>query len=307
MAGVDAAYSEGILLGGGVRTMGALSKATHAVVHKTGTLTKGSLDVMGYQAEDAHVHPVAKAVFKWALTMSYTSRMTHFPRHMDKMRNLRSTPVKGKSCEGQTSANIWTKASIGSATYLNENGIKVPNDSTPASKVYFAFDGQYSDYICVQDTIRPEASSIIKSLLSNGLQVTMLTGDVDSEAARISSLLNIPVLASRTSPFDKMRHVQDLQQQGHHVAMVGDGVNDILAQSTADVGVSISLTQGCLARAESVVILSGGSHRLATAFIISRRVVAQARMNVRWALVYNAVALSLAVSALGAGALLLRL
>jgi Cu+-exporting ATPase len=282
---------------------------------KTGTLTRGNLDVVSHrfdggvrfnedacfrllaaaEAEDARVHPVAKAVFKWALTMSNSSGMTRSSEHVNKTRNLRSVPGKGTSCQVQTFANVWTEVSIGSAAYLKESGIEVALESIEASSVYFAFDGRYSGYICVQDTIRPEASSVIQSLLSDGLRVTMLTGDTEPEASRISSVLDIPVLASRASPFDKMRHVQDLQQEGHCVVMVGDGVNDFLAQSTADVGVSVSLVQGCLARAGSVVILSGNLQCLAAAFSISRRVVAQARINVRWALIYNFIALSLAL------------
>jgi Cu+-exporting ATPase len=315
MAGVDAAYSEGVLLSGGIRTMDALSKATHVVMDKTGTLTKGKLKVMSHhfdgeltlnkdmcyrllaaaEAEDARVHPVAKAVFKWALAKSTPSETMPIPEHVKKTRHLISTPGRGTSCEVQAFANIWTKVSIGTTAYLHENGIEVATDSTEDSKVHFAFDGRYGGYLCVQDTIRPEAPSVIQSLLSDGLQVSMLTGDAAPEAACISSLLNIPVLASRASPFDKQRYVQDLQRQGHRVVMVGDGVNDLLAQATADVGVSISLTQGCLASTGSVVILSGNLHCLADAFSISRQVVAQARMNVRWALVYNIVALSLAL------------
>ncbi|CAG5184570.1 uncharacterized protein ALTATR162_LOCUS10975 [Alternaria atra] len=315
MAGVDAAYSEGILLSGGIRTMEALSKATHVVMDKTGTLTKGNLNVVIHhfdeqltlnkdicyrllaaaEAEDARVHPVAKAVFKWALTAGTSSGTMHFPEHVRQTRHLRSTPGKGMSCEVQAFTDVWIKVSIGTAGYLNQNGIEVATESTETSKIYFAFDGRYGGYVYVQDTIRPEASSVIKRLLSDGLRVTMLTGDAEPEASRISSLLDIPVLASRASPFDKMRHVQDLQRQGHHVVMVGDGVNDVLAQSKADVGVSVSLAQGCLARAGSVVILSGDLRCLAAAFSISKQVLAQARMNVKWALVYNAVALSLAL------------
>ena len=315
MAGVDAAYSQGVLLSGGIRTMRALCKATYIVMDKTGTLTRGNLDVVSHhfdgegrfnrdtcfrllaaaEAEDARVHPVAKAVFKWALTMSNSSGMVRFSEHVNKTRNLRSVPGKGTSCQVQTLANVWTEVSIGSAAYLEKSGIEVALESIDASRVYFAFDRRYSGYICVQDTIRPEASSVIQSLLSDGLRVTMLTGDTEPEASRISSVLDIPVLASRASPFDKMRHVQDLQQEGHCVVMVGDGVNDFLAQSTADVGVSVSLVQGCLARAGSVVILSGNLQCLAAAFSISRQVVAQARINVRWALIYNFIALSLAL------------
>lgn len=107
-----------------------------------------------------------------------------------------------------------------------------------------------------------------------------------------------------------MEHIKDLQRRDHRVVMVwnpflpftnskhlqvGDGINDSLAQAAADVGISISLTQGCLSGAGSVVIVSGSLHALSSIFAISRRVVAQARLNVMWALVYNVVAISMAL------------
>lgn len=79
---------------------------------------------------------------------------------------------------------------------------------------------------------------------------------------------------------------------------MGDGINDSLAQAAADVGVSVSLTQGCFSGAGRVVIVSGNLQCLASLFSISKQVVAQARLNVQWALMYNVIAISLAMGLL---------
>ncbi|KAH7359671.1 HAD-like domain-containing protein [Pyrenochaeta sp. MPI-SDFR-AT-0127] len=319
MAGVDAAYAQGVLLSGGISTMEAIQMATHVVMDKTGTLTEGRLNVVSChfdsgmklnkklcyrllsaaEVEEARVHPVAKAVFKWALSGAQQVEKSTALSMLSKTRNLTQVLGKGVKCDVEAYPGEWISVHIGTATFLVENEITIfpssVKDFAGASLVYFAFDKQYAGCLSVQDTIRPEAPSVVSSLLDNGLQVTMLTGDTTAEASRISSALNVPVLGSRALPSDKMQHVKDLQQSGHRVIMVGDGINDSLAQATADVGISVSLTQGCFSGAGSVVIVSGNLQSLTSLLSISKRVVAQARWNVQWALLYNVFAISLAM------------
>ncbi|KAJ4363615.1 hypothetical protein N0V83_009911 [Neocucurbitaria cava] len=284
MAGVDAAYAQGVLLSGGIRTMEHLQAATHVVMDKTGTLTEGRLNVISChfdeelrlnrticyrllaaaEVEEARVHPVAKAIFKWALSNTQQIEQSEAISMVPKTRNLTQVLGKGVQCEVNAYLDEWIL-------------VHKTVDTTD------------------QDTLRHEAPSVVNGLLKEGLQITMLTGDTAMEAERISSALNIPVLGSRALPDDKMRYVKDLQQQGHNVVMVGDGINDSLAQAAADVGVCISLTQGCFSGAGNVVIVSGNLQSVTSLFSISKRVVAQAKLNIRWALVYNLMAISIAM------------
>lgn len=314
----DIAHSQGILLGGGIRTMRALSTTTHVVMDKTGTLTQGHLGVVSHrfaedlklnrqlcyrllaaaEFEEARVHPVASAVFKWALTKAQGRPSELVPE----TRNLRRVLGMGVSCEVKGHSDEWIAVHVGHESFLSSNNIIVTPDTkdsgrSAASKVHFAFSNRYAGSVIVRDTIRPNASSVVTKLLESGRQVTMLTGDNDEEAARISSSLGIQVLASRALPHDKVAHVEALQGRSHHVAMVGDGVNDAPAQAAANVGISISRTQGFLVGSGSVVIVSGDLRAIVALFAISEKVVWQAKVNVCWALVYNVFALSLALGA----------
>ena len=313
---LDVAYSQGILIGGGIGTLQKLARTTHVVMDKTGTLTQGRLDVVHYhfdqalrfnrhlsyrllaaaEMEDARVHPVAKAVFKWALSQAQQGKLQH---SLAETRGLTRVLGMGVRCEVKGHSDEWISVHVGHASFLEENGVVVPTlheeKLLEASTVHFAFDKRHAGYVVVQDTVRHEASSVIESLKQSGQQVTMLTGDNAAEAARISTELDISVLGFRALPSDKMQHIKDLQRQGQHVVMVGDGINDALAQAAADVGVSISLAQGCLTGAGSVIVLSGNLCSLHALFAISRKVVKQVKINIWWALLYNAVALSLAL------------
>jgi Cu+-exporting ATPase len=318
LAGIDAAYAQGCLAIGGIRTMETLNRVTHVIMDKTGTLTTGRLSVVDHEisrdlglekgicyrlllaaeAEDAQIHPVARAVFKWALAKVQQTESSQEPFVMPETRELHQHLGNGLSCKVKVSPHLWTTVHIGTNQFLYENNIAIPSalgSDEQMPNVLFAFNHVYSGYLQIHDTLRHEVPSIIKTLSASNLNITLLTGDSAPEAERVSHLLNIPVLASRASPSDKLLCVQDLQRQGHCVAMVGDGINDVLAQAAADVGVSISLTQGCLAGSGGVIITSGSLEALVHIFEISRKVVRQAKWNVKWAITYNVVALSLAI------------
>lgn len=296
--------------------MRAISSITHVVMDKTGTLTQGHLTVIDHhfandvklnrqlcfrllaaaEFEEARVHPAASAVFKWALSNLHDCQS---PRSVPETRNLQRVLGMGVSCEVKGHSDEWTAVHVGRAAFLSKNGISIPHshnsNDLAASRVHFAFCNSYAGFLIVRDAIRPNAYAVVGELLESGRQVTMLTGDNETEAARISKTLGIEVLASRALPHDKVAHVRRLQGRGHHVAMVGDGINDAPAQAAANVGVSISRTQGYLVCSGSVIIASGDLRALPVLFAISEKVVAQAKLNVCWTLVYNVFALSLAL------------
>ncbi|KAF1357216.1 hypothetical protein EJ07DRAFT_129514, partial [Lizonia empirigonia] len=325
MAGIDVAYSNGVLLGGGIRTMQALTETTHVVMDKTGTLTQGRLEVVQHcfsetlrlnrqlcywslaaaEFEEARVHPVAQAVFKWDLSHTQLSKS---PQAVADTRNLQRVLGMGVSCEVRGHSDEWIPVHIGHAPFLSSHSIIVPSqvDQNPeASTVHFAISNTYTGTLFIRDALRPEAPSVVTTLLHSGLHVTMLTGDTSSEASRISTTLGIRVLGSRALPEDKASHTKNLQQLGHRVAMIvsdrhcsriySDGINDAPAQAAAGVGISISLSQGVLAGAASVVVISNNLQAVPRLFDISKQVVRQAKLNVAWALVYNVFALSLAM------------
>lgn len=314
----DVAHSKGVLISGGIRTMQVLTKTTHVVMDKTGTLTQGNLEVVHHEFnqnmrlnrqlsyrllaaaefEDACVHPVAKAILKWTLSQIQTNQSG---RAIAPTRNLRHVLGMGVSGEVRGHSNEWISVHIGQASFLSSHNISIsPSslDQAPeASIVHFAFSNTHAGHFVLQDTLRPSAPKVVSALLHSGRMVTMLTGDTAAEAFRVSSSLGIHVLGARSLPQDKVSHVRNLQREGHHVAMVGDGINDALAQAAADVGVSISLAQGCLAGVGSVIILSHDLNALLDLFEISNKVVRQAKFNIAWALTYNIFALSLAAGA----------
>lgn len=187
MAGVDAAYAQGVLLSGGISTMEAIQKTTHVVMDKTGTLTEGRLTVVSChfddslklnktlcyrllsaaEMEEAPVHPVAKAVFKWALSSAQQIGNPEAPNTISKTRNLTQVLGKGIKCDVEAYPGEWVSVHVGNAAFLEENGIAVlpcaAEDLHEASMVYFAFDERYAGCLFVQ------VSSWIRTWIRIGL------------------------------------------------------------------------------------------------------------------------------------------
>jgi cation transport ATPase len=129
------------------------------------------------EAEEARVHPVAKAVFKWALT--YSQHASSLPKgSVAETRSVERVLGKGVRCEVKGHLDEWTTVHVGQMAFLQENKISLPEGqttkTTTASMVHFAFDGRYGGCLEVQDTVREEAPSVVSALLRNGLEVSMV-------------------------------------------------------------------------------------------------------------------------------------
>ncbi|KAK5063081.1 hypothetical protein LTR84_005157 [Exophiala bonariae] len=319
MAGIDAAWSKGVLFLNGARTIDNLSKLTHVVMDKTGTLTEGRLEVTGIEftpqfdsrrnlcyrllcaAEraEAQSHPVGKAVFQWALTQLGAEDKRLQGKACT--RNLSSVPGKGISCEVEGTHGTWYQVDVGNSNFLLENKISTPlltnsqSATLSGTAVYFAINNMYAGRLDLQDMIRSNASSVISDLQSLNLQLSMLTGDTAAEAARVSSHLQIPVLASKSLPSDKHHHIVTLQSSGAKVAMLGDGINDAPAQAAADVGILLSLSRSAVTGAADVIVMSPDLACVPKMVENARLTKSHATRNVVCAAAYNIVAVGLAM------------
>lgn len=197
----------------------------------------------------------------------------------------------------------------GNAAFLREQGVSgVDSDAVhkaverlaAAGKtpLLFARCGTVSGVIAVADTIRETSRAAIRQFQTMGLQVVMLTGDNRLTAQAIREELGIAEAISDVLPTDKEACVRALQEKGHKIAMVGDGVNDAPALMRADIGIAIGAGTDIAIDSADVVLMKDSLLDVATAIRLSRAVVRNIRMNLFWAFFYNVLGIPVAAGAL---------
>jgi len=192
---------------------------------------------------------------------------------------------------------------LGNHAFMQEKGVGVPSELAAASAklarqgatpVWLADSAEVLGLLGLSDPIRLDSADAVRALQRQGLQIVMCTGDNRATAEAVAAQLGISEVYSELLPQEKLDVVKRLQQQGHKVGMVGDGVNDAPALAQADTGFAIgSGTDVAIGNAD--ITLAGDSlANVETAVAISRATLSNIRQNLFGAFVYNVIGIPLA-------------
>ena len=145
-----------------------------------------------------------------------------------------------------------------------------------------------------RETLKPHASEAMKSLRQQGIEVWMCSGDKDEAARYWSEKAAIPHYRSEVLPQDKEDLVRQLQKEGKHVAMVGDGINDSQALAAADVSIAMGKGTDVAMEVAQVTLMGTDLRRIPDAISLSKQTVGMIHQNLFWAFIYNVVCIPLA-------------
>lgn len=160
--------------------------------------------------------------------------------------------------------------------------------------LYFVRVGELLGCIAVADTVKLTSKEAIGKLQAMGLRVLMVTGDNRATAEAIRAQVGVDEAVAQVLPQDKEAVVRKLQQEGHIVAMVGDGINDAPALARADVGIAIGAGTDIAIEAADMVLIKSDLLDVAKAIRLSRSVMTNIKENLFWAFIYNAVGIPFA-------------
>ena len=275
-----------------------LHKVDTVVLDKTGTLTTGKpavTDIIGDKTrllpiaaalEARSEHPFAKAILEKAKDIAYPDAVdfeTLPGRGVAAM-------VNGLRCFG------------GNRRLMEEQGISVPDYPQLAQQgktpLYFAAGGEYLGAIAAADVLKSDSLVAVESMKELQLDVVMLTGDNEKTAKAIASKAGITHVIADVLPGDKAGAVKKLQQEGHKVLMVGDGINDAPALVTADVGMAIGAGTDIAMDSAQIVLMTGSLMGVASAVELSKATIRNIKQNLFWAFFYNALCIPVAAGAL---------
>jgi len=169
--------------------------------------------------------------------------------------------------------------------------VAAAGDGTP---VVVGWDGVARGVITVADTVRPTSAEAVADLHALGLRTVLLTGDHEASARRVAEEVGIATVVAGVRPEEKVAEVSRLQDEGHVVAMAGDGVNDAAALARADLGLAMGTGTDVAIAASDLTLVSGDLRVAAVAIRLARRTLATIRVNLFWAFAYNVAAIPLA-------------
>ncbi|HET8986381.1 MAG TPA: cation-translocating P-type ATPase [Trueperaceae bacterium] len=310
VAGVGRAARDGVLIKGG-EYLEATARIDALAVDKTGTLTSGrpvvtdvlvladhltERDVLGWaaRAEVGSQHPLARPVIEAAAAAGMA------PLPGAALPEVTETiPGRGVMAisHGHTIlvgnrallCMFWSKRVAGECPAALDDAQSAAAQlarvgSTP---MLVAVDGDVIGVIAVADAVRADSPSFVAAMRSAGVQrIVMLTGDVGAVAESVAARAGIEDVRSGLLPEDKLAAVRELRDQGHTVAMLGDGVNDAPALAAADVGVALGAIGSAVAiETADIALLHDDLMKLPHAIAIARKTVGVMRQNIAIALV----------------------
>jgi P-type Cu2+ transporter len=275
-----------------------LSRVRVVAFDKTGTVTVGRPQVVGYRAsagastgeslrlaaavEQEVSHPFARALVEAVL-----ARGESVPAATD----VRVTA--GCGARGQVNGH---RVEVGKLSWLEACGVEVPPAPRveTGSTVAIAIDGRFAGELVLDDSRRPEAPEAVLTLGLMGVSCHLLSGDRREVVARVATSIGCKDFAGELSPTDKPLRLDALRASKGLVAMIGDGVNDAPALGAADVGIAFGPAADLAKETADVTVLREDLREIPRLLGLARNTFQIVRQNLAWAFVYNAVAVVIA-------------
>jgi Cu2+-exporting ATPase len=258
-------------------------------VHAVGAHTEEEVLALAAAAEADSEHPLAKAIVTAA-----SARALTVPR---------ATEFRAATAVGVTATVDGHEISVGGPSLLTRSGAE-PLDiaaawaADGAIVLHVLQDGQTIGAVGLADEIRPESREAVDALHRLGVTVVIITGDAEAVAHAVAAELGIERVFAGVHPDRKAAAVAALQQEGHRVAMVGDGVNDAPALTQADVGIAIGAGTDVAIASAGVILASDDPRSVLSVIELSRAGYRKMTQNLWWAAGYNLLAVPLAAGVL---------
>lgn len=270
---------------------------------KTGTITKGEpvvtdliplnsytkdeLIKIAYAIENLSEHPLSKAITTYAISNNY------FLNEVSEFKTLSGLGISAKLNDDLIYAGSLKY--ISSLVNINENEKKLIHDFANLGKtpLLFVKNKDLIGVICVADVIKEDSKYAISEIKKLGIKVIMITGDNELTANAIAKKVGVDSVYANVLPNEKGNVIEELKKQGN-VIMVGDGINDALALTCADIGIAIGAGSDVAIDAADVVLVNSKLTDVYKALKISKSTILNIYENLFWAFIYNVLGIPLA-------------
>jgi Cu+-exporting ATPase len=307
MVGTGLGAENGILIKGG-ESLEKAYKLTTIVFDKTGTLTKGEPEVTdvltaaGMQERD---------ILKMAASIEAASEHPLAQAIIEKGRQERVSPEPVKDFEAMSGLGARAvvngkKCLLGNLRLMEKEAVAINGFDQKAKRlaseaktcVFVAEANRVVGLLALSDMPKASARAAVSSLKGMGLRVAMITGDNEKTAQAIADDVGIDEILAEVLPGDKAEEIRELQAQGQVVAMVGDGINDAPALTTADIGIAIGAGTDVAMEASDITLIKDDLRSVPSAIRLSFQTMRVIKQNLFWAFFYNSLGVPIAAGAL---------
>nr|WP_280712917.1 heavy metal translocating P-type ATPase [Brevibacterium marinum] len=310
MVGIGRGARSGILVKGHT-ALEASGRIDTVVLDKTGTVTTGSLqveqtwfacsdhdDVLERIAdlEARSEHPVARGILDFVRSAGRTRAEAAAPSaELEEVQVLPGVGIEG-IVDGSPLAVISASAAAERVDLGEElTGWIRTQSETQRSVVVIIDGGVPTAALALSDQIKVDAVTSIDQLRELGMRTVLLTGDSTASAERIAERIGTDEVIAEVMPNDKSDVVSSLQESGHRVAMVGDGINDASALATADLGIAVVTGSDIAMKSADIIVVRDDLGAIAESIMLSRKTLGTIRGNLVWAFGYNILAIPIAM------------
>ena len=300
MVGVGAGAQRGILIKD-AESLEVAKNIDVVVLDKTGTITQGYPEVttMHWFDESPHFKDILRSLEQYSshpLSGSVVSALTsgkNIP--VSQFGNRSGYGIQGV-CDGVTyfAGNPAMAAEYGITT------VSVPEYllSATGTQVFFGYRDHLIAVLIINDKVRETSAQAVSELLSQGIDVCMLTGDNEKTAQFVAKQVGISHVVAGVLPAEKSAFIKKMQAEGKKVAMVGDGINDSAALAQADLSIAMGHGSDIAISVAGITIVAPDLRKVSEAIMLSRLTVKSIRQNLFWAFIYNLTGIPLAAGIL---------
>ncbi|MHA2296963.1 MAG: heavy metal translocating P-type ATPase [Candidatus Hodarchaeales archaeon] len=311
VSAIENSARNGVLVKGGVHLEKA-AKVDTIFFDKTGTVTEGRHEVeeiitlsdqydentvlkVAAALESLSEHPIASAI-----VISANERRVKF----DGLEVMSFQTIPGKGVKGVINGKQHI---AGTPSFLSENGytsadtmgfIREPGAersigrSTGQTRVYVGIDSVIIGLIALVDKIRPDGAAALNELQAQDYHLVMLTGDNVDVARKVSTVAGIKEFYASLLPQDKETKIKERQQEGHKVAMLGDGINDTLALVAADAGIAMGgIGSPTTIETADIVLMNDDLHKIPPFMMLAKKTMTTIKLNIGFSLLVIALLL----------------
>ena len=305
MVGIGKGAENGILIKD-AESLETAGKVDTVLLDKTGTVTEGRpqvTDVAWLEGKSGAL-PILIALERLSEHPLADAVTSHFGCALASKQISNFKSITGQGIMGECNGSTYL---AGNLQLLADHNIdcdrslvaKADSWSKEAKTViYFADSKQLLAIIAITDRIKDSSAKAVELLHKAGIEVYMLTGDNEDAARHVANLAGIKHFRAEIRPDGKAEFVKQLQQQGRHVAMVGDGINDSAALAQADLSIAMGQGSDIAMDVAHVTILSSDLLKVPETITLSKLTIRTIRQNLFWAFIYNTIGIPVAAGIL---------